>query len=91
MIVTPAAPTPSLLAGARSLVVDGAERSFFDQTGWLNLTSHIGLPSLVVPAAASPEGLPIGVQIIGPIYSDRTLLTLAGALAPILGKAAIVA
>ncbi|MCX5395586.1 amidase family protein [Streptomyces sp. NBC_00102] len=90
VIITPAAPTPALLAGTRSLVVDGVERSFFDQTGWLNLTSHVGLPSLIVPVAANPEGLPIGVQIIGPVYSDRTLLTLAGALAPILEEAAAV-
>ncbi|MGW7725022.1 amidase family protein [Streptomyces canus] len=77
VLITPAAPTAAIPAGSRSLTVDGVERSFFDQTGWANLTSHIGLPSLVMPHAHSADGLPIGVQLIGPAYSDRILLALA--------------
>ncbi|WP_062643779.1 amidase family protein [Streptomyces maremycinicus] len=77
VLITPAAPTAAIPAGSRSLTVDGVERSFFDQTGWANLTSHVGLPSLVMPHAHSADGLPIGVQLIGPAYSDRILLALA--------------
>ncbi|MEU3299792.1 amidase family protein [Streptomyces sp. NPDC006678] len=84
VLVTAAAPTPAIPAGSRTLVVDGHERSFFDQTGWANLTSHIGLPSLVVPVTTTAEGLPIGVQIIGPTYADRALLALAKELGPLL-------
>lgn len=80
VLVTPAAPTPAILAGSRTLAVDGQERSFFDQTGWANLTSHIGLPSLVVPVATTTQGLSIGVQIIGPPYGDRVLLAVADEL-----------
>ncbi|MEU4486618.1 amidase family protein [Streptomyces purpurascens] len=80
VLITPTAPTPAIPAGSRSLVVDGEERSFFDQTGWANLTSHVGLPSLVVPVTQSAEGLPISVQLVGPAYSDRALLALAEAL-----------
>ncbi|MFC5218848.1 amidase family protein [Streptomyces coerulescens] len=88
VLITPAAPTPAIPAGARSLVVDGIERSFFDQTGWANLTSHVGLPSLVVPVARNVDGLPIGVQLVGPAYSDRTLLAMAEDLASLLGETA---
>ncbi|MGW0770642.1 amidase family protein [Streptomyces sp. NPDC002676] len=77
VLITPAAPTAAIPAGSRSLTVDGVERSFFDQTGWANLTSHVGLPSLVMPLAHSADGLPIGVQLIGPAYSDRILLAMA--------------
>ncbi|MEE1798157.1 amidase family protein [Streptomyces sp. JV176] len=84
ILITPAAPTPAILAGSRSLAVDGDERSFFDQTGWANLTSHVGLPSLVVPVAQNPEGMPISVQLVGPAYSDRILLALAEELVPLL-------
>ncbi|MFJ4007376.1 amidase family protein [Streptomyces sp. NPDC090023] len=77
VLITPAAPTAAIPAGTRSLMVDGVERSFFDQTGWANLTSHIGLPSLVVPVGRSAEGLPMGVQLVGPAYADRTLLAMA--------------
>ncbi|MGI5438776.1 amidase family protein [Streptomyces shenzhenensis] len=85
VLITPAAPTAAIPAGSRSLTVDGVERSFFDQTGWANLTSHIGLPSLVMPVARNADGLPIGVQLVGPTYSDRNLIALAEDLASLLG------
>jgi amidase len=39
-----------------------------------------GLPALSIPVGVSDEGLPIGVQLVGPPGSDATLLTLAAAL-----------
>ncbi|GAA4009409.1 amidase family protein [Streptomyces plumbiresistens] len=84
ILVTPAAPTAAIPAGSRTLAVGGQERSFFDQTGWANLTSHIGLPSLVVPATTTTHGLPIGIQIIGRPYAERILLGVADGLASLL-------
>ncbi|MYQ48764.1 amidase [Streptomyces sp. SID4985] len=77
VLITPAAPTAAIPADTRSLTVHGVERSFFDQTGWANLTSHIGLPSLVVPVGRNADGLPMGVQLVGPAHADRTLLAMA--------------
>ncbi|GLW47452.1 amidase [Streptomyces sp. NBRC 14336] len=88
VLITPAAPTAAIPAGTRSLTVDGVERNFFDQTGWANLTSHVGLPSLVVPVGQNEDGLPIGVQLVGPAHADRTLLALAEDLMSLLGEAA---
>lgn len=88
VLITPAAPTAAIPAGTRILMVDGVERSFFDQTAWANLTSHVGLPSLVMPVARNADGLPIGVQLVGPPYSDRNLLALAEDLASLLGGTA---
>ncbi|QHC23949.1 amidase [Streptomyces sp. GS7] len=76
-LITPAAPTAAIGQGARSLTVDGRERGFFDQTGWLNLAGHMGLPAAVVPLGTDPDGLPLAVQIIGPRLADRTVLDLA--------------
>ncbi|MEU6192392.1 amidase family protein [Streptomyces sp. NPDC047061] len=84
ILVTPAAPTPAIPAGSSTLTVDGQERSFFEQTGWANLTSHIGLPSLVVPVTTTTQGLPIGIQIIGRPYGERVLLGVADELASLL-------
>ncbi|MFI9755787.1 amidase family protein [Streptomyces collinus] len=91
VLITPAAPTAAIPAGSRTLTVDSQERSFFDQTTWANLTSHVGLPSLVVPVTTTAGGLPVGVQVVGPAYADRLLLALADKLALLVGpsKAAV--
>ena len=39
--------------------------------------SMAGLPALATPAGTSKEGLPIGVQLIGPRQSDQMLLNIA--------------
>jgi Asp-tRNA(Asn)/Glu-tRNA(Gln) amidotransferase A subunit family amidase len=44
---------------------------------WLNLA---GFPGAVVPLGASPEGLPIGVQVIGRPYEEETILAVAEAI-----------
>lgn len=41
---------------------------------WLNIA---GLPGAVVPVGASPEGLPIGVQIIGRAHEEELVLGVA--------------
>jgi aspartyl-tRNA(Asn)/glutamyl-tRNA(Gln) amidotransferase subunit A len=40
-------------------------------TGWVNAA---GLPALQLPARASPSGLPIGVQLVGAMGTERRLL-----------------
>jgi Asp-tRNA(Asn)/Glu-tRNA(Gln) amidotransferase A subunit family amidase len=44
---------------------------------WLNLA---GLPGVAVPLGISPEGLPIGVQVIGRPYEEELLLAVAEAI-----------
>ena len=42
--------------------------------------SMAGLPAISVPAGKNKEGLPIGVQLVGPRQSDQTLLNIASEL-----------
>jgi Asp-tRNA(Asn)/Glu-tRNA(Gln) amidotransferase A subunit family amidase len=44
---------------------------------WLNL---VGLPGVAVPLGVSPEGLPIGVQVIGRPYEEELVLAVAEAI-----------
>jgi amidase len=43
------------------------------------------LPATVVPAGLGDDGLPIGVQIVGPYLHDRTTLRAAGLIATLTG------
>ncbi|MBT5138836.1 MAG: amidase [Acidimicrobiaceae bacterium] len=50
---------------------------------WLALTSSIsvvGHPAVALPCGLDEHGTPFGVQIIGPAYDDRRLLSIAHAL-----------
>lgn len=43
------------------------------------LWSFVGFPAISVPAGKSPSGLPIGLQVVGAPYSERTLIAVAAA------------
>ena len=82
-VVSPITPTPAFPHDhnpdllVRRIDIDGVEYPFFDQLVWAGLATMPGLPATAVPAGLSPEGLPVGVQLIGPMFEDRTPLRLA--------------
>ena len=43
------------------------------------------LPSTVVPVGRTPDGLPVGIQVIGGHGEDRTTLAVARVLEGLLG------
>ncbi|CAM5346467.1 hypothetical protein SCALM49S_01537 [Streptomyces californicus] len=69
----------------RLIAIDGVDHPYFDQLVWAGLPTMPGLPATAVPAGRSPEGLPVGVQLIGPMYEDRTPLRLAELLEEAMG------
>ncbi|MFJ6833420.1 amidase [Streptomyces sp. NPDC091209] len=82
-VVCPVTPTPAFPHDhnpdprERCLDIDGVEYPYFDQLVWAGLPTMPGLPATAVPADRSPEGLPVGVQLMGPMFEDRTPLRLA--------------
>jgi amidase len=61
----------------RRLRIDGVDTPYSAQGAWSALASFAGLPATVAPAARTADGLPIGVQIVGPYLHDRTTLAVA--------------
>ena len=67
-------------AGARKprmLRIDDADTPYEAQGAWSTFASFTGLPVTVAPVGRGTEGMPIGVQIVGPFLHDRTTLAVA--------------
>ena len=62
------------------LKVNGRDTPYQDQLAWAGMATFPGLPASVAPIGRSREGLPIGVQIIGPFLEDLTPIAVAGLL-----------
>lgn len=83
VVLCPVMPTPAYPHDhspdqrRRTIDIDGAACSYQDQILWPGIATVIGLPATAMPIDLSPEGLPIGMQIIGPWLEDRTPLRFA--------------
>jgi amidase len=83
VVLAPPMPTPAFPHDrsddfdARLLDVDGVRCRYADQVVWAGLATESGLPATTVPIERTAEGLPIGLQIIGPPFGDRTTVAFA--------------
>jgi amidase len=82
-VICPVMPTPAYPHDhsedqeTRLIDIDGKDYPYPDQLAWPGIATLPGLPATAIPIGLSPEGLPIGVQIVGPWLEDRTPLKLA--------------
>jgi amidase len=82
-VICPIMPTPayphdhSPEQEKRRIIIDGKEHAYLDQLAWPGIATLPGLPSTAIPTGFAPDGLPVGVQIVGPWLEDRTPLKLA--------------
>jgi amidase len=56
---------------------DGVIVPYGSLSYWQGVATLPGLPATIMPLERTPEGLPTGVQIIGPFLEDRTPLAFA--------------
>jgi amidase len=80
VLLCPVASVPAFRHGERSWVIDDQSVAYLDavrHTQWFNL---LAAPAAVVPVGRSPEGLPIGVQIVARPFEDEVALGVAAAV-----------
>ncbi len=61
----------------RRITVNGEERQYLELLRWAGLATVCHLPASAAPIGLSRDGLPLGVQIIGPYQEDLTCLAVA--------------
>jgi amidase len=78
VVPTAALPTePGVPLRDRSIPIDGEPRPALNMILWCGVIGLAYLPSTVIPVGATASGLPVGMQVVGPYYEDRTALDVA--------------
>ena len=74
-IACPTSPTPAFLLGERTK----DPLAMYLSDVYTLPASLAGLPALSVPCAPTPDGLPVGLQLVGRHLDEETLFALASA------------
>jgi amidase len=69
----------------RTVPTPEGSRRYDEQPFWISHASLPGLPAVSAPIGRTAGGLPVGAQIIGPLYEDDTVITLAELIADVVG------
>jgi amidase len=82
VVVCPVLPTTAFIhdhaaMDERRIDIDGHSVPYKSQAVWSSIASVAGLPATSLPISLSNDGLPIGVQVIGPYLEDHSTLKFA--------------
>jgi amidase len=82
---TPAFPHDERPFEQRMIATPEGEQPYHDQAFWVSHASLPGLPAVAAPVGRTSRGLPVGAQIVGPLYEDDTAITFAELFAGVIG------
>jgi amidase len=80
LLLCPVCSVPAFRHGERHWIIAGQQVEYLDAmryTQWFNL---LAAPAAVMPVGRSPEGLPIGVQLVGRPFEDEVVLKVASVI-----------
>jgi len=85
LLFTPTSAICAPLIGASTVEIEGSpEDTRMAATRFVRAINLMGWPALSLPCGKSPEGLPIGLQIIGAPFHEGAILNAAAALEQVL-------
>ena len=77
VLLCPVASIPAFRHDERAWMIDGASVSYLDAMRYTQWFNALACPAAVVPVGSSPEGLPIGVQVVARPFEDEIALGVA--------------
>jgi amidase len=77
VLLCPVASTPAFRHDERAWTMEGQTVSYLDSVRYTQWFNALAAPAAVAPVGSSPEGLPIGVQIVARPFEDETALAVA--------------
>ncbi|MCG6925514.1 MAG: amidase [Acidobacteria bacterium] len=70
---------------ARRLATPEGPRAYRDLMFWISFATLTGLPATTAPVGLTRDGLPCGIQILGPYLEDATPIGVAAEMADVVG------
>jgi amidase len=83
VLLCPVSPSPAMAHAqdpnvyARPFLVGGEARDYMENIVWPGVATVCNLPATSVPLPQHSSGLPMGMQIVGPAYEDKTPIGVA--------------
>jgi len=77
ILLSPVCAIPAFRHGEREWQVQGRKVEYLKAMSYSQWFNLLGNPAAVVPVGKSPEGLPIGVQVVGRPWEDEAVLAIA--------------
>jgi len=75
VIVTPTLPNTAMKAGEKTIKIGSKEESVFEVSARFCAPFNMaGLPAASIPCGFAPDGLPIGLQVVGRPFDEETIL-----------------
>jgi amidase len=69
----------------RMIASSAGPRHYMEMINWIAPATLTGCPATAAPVGRTPEGLPVGIQIMGPFWEDATPITFADLLSREIG------
>ncbi len=80
LIVAPSTPTPAPRIGQQDVEIDGEKETVRSALVRMNRpTNFTGHPAISIPCGFTQDGLPVGMQLIGPRWGEARLAAIAAA------------
>jgi amidase len=70
---------------ARTIATSSGPRAYTDLSAWSSFATLTGCPATVAPVGRTGDGLPVGMQILGPYCEDATTIDVAHRMADVIG------